>query len=188
MLGFVNWKVRCELTDTRAIVGILMAFDKHMNIVMGDCEEIRLRVTPKTRNTPAKIVEERRILGMILLRGNQVISMKPEAPPSMKPKLPASAIAAATAGPLTMQGARPMMPGPLMVGAPRPGMGPVVMMARPGMPGMPMLAPGMVPMGMPMMPGMMRPGVPLGPPLGAPLAPNAAPGAPPQPPADKPPV
>jgi len=146
MLGFVNWKVRVELTDTRAVVGQLMAFDKHLNVVLGDVEEIRLVMPDKKKGTIAKPVEEKRQLGMILLRGNQVLSMKPVSPPGPKPKLPSSTTAAAAVGPMPVPGAPPQA---------RP-----MMMAPPMMAGMPPMGmPGMPPMGMPPM-GMPRPGMP----------------------------
>lgn len=81
--------VQVELTDTRSVVGILMAFDKHMNIVLGECEEVRLvKPTEKPKEgEKAKLVEEKRTLGLLLLRGDAVISMKPVSPPAAKPRL-----------------------------------------------------------------------------------------------------
>lgn len=166
-MGFVNWKVHIELTDTRSIIGVLMAFDKHMNIVLGESEEIRLVVPAKVagQTGAVKPVEEKRLLGLILLRGNQVTSMKPLAPPAIKTRLPVGAqpASASMAGPVGMPGARP----PMMVGGP-------LMVPRPGMPMMPP-RPGMM---MPMMP---MPGMPMGgPPMmagrgGGPPLPGAPP-------------
>jgi len=42
MLQFVNWKMKVSIQDTRTLVGTFMAFDKHMNIVLGDCDEYRV--------------------------------------------------------------------------------------------------------------------------------------------------
>ena len=38
---FLEWRVRVNTRDTREFVGQLLAFDKHLNLVMGDCEEYR---------------------------------------------------------------------------------------------------------------------------------------------------
>jgi small nuclear ribonucleoprotein (snRNP)-like protein len=41
MLHYVNFRMKVTIQDGRTLVGTLMAFDKFMNLVLGDCEESR---------------------------------------------------------------------------------------------------------------------------------------------------
>eukprot|EP01068_Selenidium_serpulae_P009506 Selendium_serpulae@DN5249_c0_g1_i1.p2 len=158
------------------LVGTLMAFDRHMNIVLADCEEYR-RI--KQKGTEEK--EMKRSLGFILIRGENIISMVAEAPPPAEPRQhgeqpligPGRGVAAGrgvTAAALT--GAPAGLAGPVMgIGGPAPAKmlpgGRGVFPGAAGMPGGgPLLQQG----------GGMRPGMPpmMG---GAPLL-GSAPAAP----------
>lgn len=60
------------------MVGTFMAFDKHMNVVLGDTEEYRI-----TKTNKAGVQKQiKRTLGLVIVRGENIISLTAEAPPS----------------------------------------------------------------------------------------------------------
>jgi small nuclear ribonucleoprotein B and B' len=42
MMGLINYRLRITLNDGRQFVGQMLAFDKHMNLVVADTEEFRV--------------------------------------------------------------------------------------------------------------------------------------------------
>jgi len=76
-MQWLNYRVRVTLHDTRVMVGTFLAFDRHMNVVLADCEEFRT-VKPRSEEHEKEI---KRMLGLVLLRGENIISIFPEAPP-----------------------------------------------------------------------------------------------------------
>ncbi|KAK5109755.1 hypothetical protein LTR62_006595 [Meristemomyces frigidus] len=93
MQGFINYRMRATMKDGRQLVGQMLAFDKHMNLVLVDCEEYR-KVKRKTKaggapgaSAPAQTVEteEKRSLGLAIIRGAHVVSCSVDGPPPTDP-------------------------------------------------------------------------------------------------------
>ncbi|KAJ6852465.1 putative small nuclear ribonucleoprotein-associated protein N [Iris pallida] len=199
MLQYINYRMRVTIQDGRQLVGKFMAFDRHMNLVLGDCEEFRNFPQPKPKPTStaaaadptsATTADGRRSLGLVLLRGEEVVSMTVEGPPPpddsrVRGAHPGSAPSGPGIGRAAGRGiptaplvqAQPGLSGPVRgVGGPGPGMM-QPQIARPpvSFPPSGMRPPGQMPPGFlgqplpPMRPGgpmpiMMRPGGPPPPP------------------------
>ncbi|KAJ2510007.1 Small nuclear ribonucleoprotein-associated protein B [Coemansia sp. RSA 2049] len=177
MMSLLNYRLRLVLSDTRVMAGQMLAFDKHMNLVLADCEEFRT-IKAKSQDKKSKTQQIKRTLGLVILRGESVISISVDGPPPapsdgfQQPKgaLAAGPGVARPAGrgiPLAPPGsAMPGLSGPVRgVGGPAAGMmqprgsaaiaaGPLSF-ARPPPPPRPMGGP----LGMPPPPGFRPPGV-----------------------------
>lgn len=135
MLQYINYRMRVTIQDGRQLVGKFMAFDRHMNLVLGDCEEFRKLPPAKGKKPTDADREDRRTLGLVLLRGEEVISMTVEGPPPPEESRSKAVNAAALAGPgigraagrgippAPVIQAQPGLSGPVRgVGGPAPGM------------------------------------------------------------------
>lgn len=119
----INYRMRVTLNDGRQMTGQMLAFDKvstrpithvvfhtneqHMNLVLADTEEFR-RTKRKSKpsagpsNAPLVESEEKRTLGLTIVRGTHVVSCSVDGPPPADPSArlgtsaPGAAAAAAT--------------------------------------------------------------------------------------------
>lgn len=79
LLRYVEHRLRVTLHDGRSIVGTFLAFDKHLNLVLSEAEEFR--ILRKSGTALLEERQERRSLGLVLVRGENVVSLAVEGPP-----------------------------------------------------------------------------------------------------------
>jgi len=75
---WIDHRVRVTIADERMLVGTFIAFDKHLNIVLADTEEFRILKALKPNDSEREI---KRSLGLIVLRGDNIISISAEKAP-----------------------------------------------------------------------------------------------------------
>lgn len=79
LADLIQHRLQVTTIDGRTYVGQLLAFDKHMNLVLTDTEEARVtkklyqELAKKKVDGQVKPAEEKRFLGLIVLRGEQVV-------------------------------------------------------------------------------------------------------------------
>lgn len=77
---WIDHRVRVTITDKRMMVGTFIGFDKHLNMVLADTEEHRL-LKPKKKGDPQR--EIKRPMGLMILRGDSIVSITAEQAPNM---------------------------------------------------------------------------------------------------------
>jgi small nuclear ribonucleoprotein B and B' len=88
MASIIGYRIKVTLNDSRTLVGQMLAFDKHMNLVISECEEFR-RVKPNKKAKGAATTtddddgeeEMKRTLGLVILRGETIVTLSVEGPP-----------------------------------------------------------------------------------------------------------
>ena len=96
MQALIGYRVKVTLNDSRSLIGQMLAFDAKFNLVLADCEEYR-RVKHKkssssSGNKGAKQQDDddddddneeemKRMLGLVILRGETVVTLTVEGPP-----------------------------------------------------------------------------------------------------------
>lgn len=84
MSDLVHYRLRVSSTDGRSFTGELLAFDGHLNLVLANAEEGRFTkkaVQELKKNSTERPQEQKRSVGLIILRGDQIVSISIESPP-----------------------------------------------------------------------------------------------------------
>ena len=96
---FINSRVKVMVMDRRYFIGQMLAFDTHSNIVLKDCEEYR----QQNRRKGGKIVESKKCIGLMVLRGETVSHIDIIGPPPPS----GNRLAASTASCVLIPGSTP---------------------------------------------------------------------------------
>jgi small nuclear ribonucleoprotein (snRNP)-like protein len=129
----------------------MLAFDKHMNLVLADTEEFRRTKRKQNKpsapgaSAPAAVVEqeEKRTLGLTIVRGAHIVSLSVESPPPADPSARlgkstgAGITSALSAGPGVARPAGRGAAAPISLAGPAAGVGGAAPAPFPGFPGAP---------------------------------------------------
>lgn len=88
LADLINYRLRVSIVDGRSFTGQLLAFDTHMNLVLADTEESRitnksyLELAKNKGTGKVRVEEEKRFLGLLILRGEQVVNITVKSGPT----------------------------------------------------------------------------------------------------------
>ncbi|KAI5927832.1 Sm-like ribonucleoprotein [Camillea tinctor] len=95
MAGYINYRMKVTLVDGRQMSGQMLAFDKHMNLVLADTDEFRRIKRKQVKSgapgassssaTQTVETEEKRTLGLTIVRGAHIVSLSVESAPPADP-------------------------------------------------------------------------------------------------------
>ena len=98
LFEFLNREVRCQIGEQRHIQGTFVSFDRHMNMVLSKAKEVRSAEKIDKETGEAEVLSRSRALGLVFVRGDQVLSLIAEKPKKKKKPKKAKDAAAAAAG------------------------------------------------------------------------------------------
>ncbi|ORZ41099.1 hypothetical protein BCR44DRAFT_1411091 [Catenaria anguillulae PL171] len=81
MMALLNYRLRVTISDGRLMIGQMLAFDRHMNLVLADTEEFRKIKIKGAKPGERREREEKRVLGLVILRGDLIVNFTIESPP-----------------------------------------------------------------------------------------------------------
>ncbi|GMH67249.1 hypothetical protein TrRE_jg9850 [Triparma retinervis] len=111
LLTLIDSRLNVTLNDRRNLIGTFLAFDKHLNLVLADTEEVRSISTPSAPGASTKSSKKlRRSLGLVILRGENVVSVTVEGP--KPPKQQARKVQGGPGGAAGMGRGQPNQGGP----------------------------------------------------------------------------
>ena len=76
-MQLLQHRLKVTLVDGRTLIGTMLAFDRYLNLVLADTEEFRTLAAHTVK----------RVLGLVVLRGETIVSVSVEAPPAQHAKV-----------------------------------------------------------------------------------------------------